>query len=88
MLHTIAICLSVRIKQRFSWKRCIFTLTNHIFAEQHILVNCGKFITEFIVFYGKVEIYLNFKLIKEIQFMSLFSFFGYVLTGSLIVLLQ
>ena len=33
------------------------------------------FIIEFIAFYGKVEIYLGLKLIKENQFMSLFSFF-------------
>ena len=40
MLYLVAICLLVRIKQRFFWTHCIFTLTNHIFAEQYILVNC------------------------------------------------
>ena len=50
----------------------IFMLTNHIFAEQYILVNC--FIIEFIVFYRKVEIYLSLKLTKENQLCLYFLF--------------
>ena len=36
MLYPMAICLSVRIKLRFSWTRCIFTLTNHISAGNYM----------------------------------------------------
>ena len=89
MLYPIAIYLSVRIKPRFSWIRCIFTLTNHIFAKEYILVNCVSSLN-LLCFMKKLKYILVWSSSKKKSIYVFISFFVciYILTGSLIALLR
>ena len=88
MLYPIAICLSVRIKQRFSWTRCIFMLTNHIFAEQYILVNCVSSLN-LLCFIEKLKYILVWSSPKKINyvFISFFWIYTYRFVNSVVTVI-